>query len=75
MVKETEQVKTIAKIDTDRIKSCLLELHMDKEEFAKALGISIGTLSNKMSGYRSWTLDDMIVIIRLFNKPLEFFLL
>lgn len=71
---EVVQGKTIAKVDGDRVKAALLESHMTRGELAKVLGISKGTLDQKIIGTRKWQLDEITTLVKIFNKPFEFFL-
>ena len=66
--------KKLAKIDSNKVRAALLEKHMTREDLAKHLGIHKVTFDRKLCGARNWQLDEVLTMVKLFDKPLEFFL-
>lgn len=61
-------------VDGLLVKAAIIESHKTLQEAADMMGVQYATLSNKISGWSSFTLNDMIALTRITGKPIDWFL-
>lgn len=55
--------------DYSKLRGKIREVFGTQEEFAKAMNISAGTVSDKLNNKRDWTQKEIDTIVNLLNIP------
>lgn len=58
----------------ERIRKSRKEIHMTQEEFAEAIGVSVGYINQIETGKKCFNLKRFNEIVTIFDKPLSYFI-
>jgi len=60
-------------VNRKRVKSLMILAGHSRADLARLLGCSLGTLNNKLSGHREFTLDDLFTLSAQYGQPIDYF--
>jgi len=67
------EMNTEKHVNRKRVKSLMILAGHSRADLALILGCSLGTLNNKLSGHREFTLTDLHRLSSQYGQPIDYF--